>query len=300
MRTLRFALLALLAASAAATKKKSSSEPILELTDDTLEDALAKHPLMLVSVSIPNCDICDQVNRRLRSVQGELRVKSKSSIHMAKLMITTQDSPVLAKIVQGQLTLPKLIVFREGEAMDYLGGFEKESIVETMLREMSRDTVLTLKSVKQAERFLHLDSWSTQHTDEEKPPRVVGFFPSNGTEAYQVYRTAARKLQGLISFGECFDPIIQKKFLGHSARKTVIQVVKADKKERKLNYGGPLAPPPLARWIATHHLPLVQDLSSESSIETQMAIGVPLFLLLSASAAERTFTRLARTPCRFD
>ena len=38
----------------------------------------------------------------------------------------------------------------------------KTGVVEVMLREMSRDTVQTLKSVKQTERFLHLDSWSAQ------------------------------------------------------------------------------------------------------------------------------------------
>ena len=55
-----------------------------------------------------------------------------------------------------------------------------------MLREVSRDSIQTLKTVKQAERFLHLDSWSSLHSDEEQPPRVVGFFPSNSTPTYQV------------------------------------------------------------------------------------------------------------------
>ena len=56
----------------------------------------------------------------------------------------------------------------------------------------------------------------------------------------------------MISFGECFDPVIQKKFLGAPARKTIVQVVKADKKERKVQYAGALAVPPMARWVATH------------------------------------------------
>jgi len=149
-----------------------------------------------------------------------------------------------------------------------------------MLREMSRETILTLKSVKQTERFLHLDSWSAQHADEEKPSRVVGFFPSNTSAAYQVFRDTARKLQGMISFGEIFDPALQKKFLGKPPRKSVIQVVKSDRKERTLTYGGVLAVPRLARWVATHSLSIVQDLTTESSIESHMARGVPVFLLL--------------------
>ena len=91
------------------------------------------------------------------------------------------------RIVQGALTLPKVLIFRDGEAMDFIGDpADKASIVEVMLREVSRDSIQTLKTVKQAERFLHLDSWSSLHSDEEQPPRVVGFFPSNSTPTYQV------------------------------------------------------------------------------------------------------------------
>ena len=37
-----------------------------------------------------------------------------------------------------------------------------------------------------------------------------------------------------------------------------MQVVKADKRERKLTYSGPLAVERMARWVATHSLALVQ------------------------------------------
>merc|ERR1719352_1283693 len=169
---------------------------------------------------------------------------------------------------------------------------DKASIVETMLREGSRDSIQTIKSVKQAERFLHLDSWSSQHADEEKPPRVVGFFPSNSTPTYQVFRETAGKLQGMISFGECFDANIQKKFMGSAATKSVVQVVKADKRERKLTYDGPLVVQRMARWVATHSLALVQDLTTESSIEAHMARGVPVFLLLMPEEYEESLSTI--------
>jgi hypothetical protein len=35
-----------------------------------------------------------------------------------------------------------------------------------------------------------------------QPPRVVGFFPSNETAGYAVFKSMTRKLQGMISFGE--------------------------------------------------------------------------------------------------
>ena len=279
--------------------KKSSEEPILELTDATVEDELKKNPLMLISFTVPGCADCELVAKALRQAKAELRVQSADSVTLAQLTITSQESPAVARITQGQLQLPKLLVFRDGEAMDYTGTeLTKKDIVSTMLREYSRPSVQALSSVKQTERFLHLDSWSAQHADEEQPPRVVGFFPSNGTAGYAVYRAMASKLQGMISFGECFDPVIQKKFLGAPARKTIVQVVKADKKERKVQYAGALAVPPMARWVATHSLALVQDLTTESSISDHMARGVPVFLLLMPDEyAVHTSAQLLRNSC---
>ena len=220
-----------------AAKKAPPGDPLLALTDETLEAALKEHPLMLLTIGMDQCEPCAQYERRMMAAGKEIRAQSKNRVTLAKLTVTSQNSPVLANIVQGQLTLPKLLIFREGEAMDFDGEPTKASMVEVMLREMSRETILTLKSVKQTERFLHLDSWSAQHADEEKPSRVVGFFPSNTSAAYQVFRDTARKLQGMISFGEIFDPALQKKFLGKPPRKSVIQVVKSDRKERTLTYG---------------------------------------------------------------
>ena len=287
-------LLCLVAATLAA-KSSSSTEQLLALTDDTLAAALEEHPLMLVSITVDGgCEPCELYEKRMRQAQKDIRVKSTGTATLAKFTIMSQDSPVIGNIVQGQLALPKLILFREGEAMDFVGEPTKAGITEVMLREISRATVQTLKTVKQTERFLHLDSWAAQHPDEEKPPRVVGFFPSNATAGYAVFRSMARKLQGMISFGEIFDGALQKKFLGSPAKKTVVQVVKADKRERSLTYGGPLAVAPLARWVATHSLAIVQDLTTESSIEAHMARGVPVFLLLMPDEYEDSLNSMMK------
>ena len=287
-------LLCLVVATHAA-KSSSSTEQLLALTDETLAAALEEHPLMLVSITVDGgCEPCELYEKRMRQAQKDIRVKSTGTATLAKFTIMSQDSPVIGNIVQGQLALPKLILFREGEAMDFVGEPTKAGITEVMLREISRATVQTLKTVKQTERFLHLDSWAAQHPDEEKPPRVVGFFPSNATAGYAVFRSMARKLQGMISFGEIFDGALQKKFLGSPAKKTVVQVVKADKRERSLTYGGPLAVAPLARWVATHSLAIVQDLTTESSIEAHMARGVPVFLLLMPAEYEDSLNSMMK------
>ncbi len=279
-----------IALALAAAAKGGDSYELLELLDGTLEPALKEHKLMLLSIGVAdNCEPCRAIERKMRAAGKELRVKAPSVV-LAKLTIMSQDSPVIANIVQGQLTLPKLLIFRDGEAMDFDAEVTKAGIVAEMLRQVSRESILTLKSVKQAERFLHLDSWSVQHADEEQPPRVVGFFPSNSTAGYAVFASVASKLQGMVAFGECFDPTLQKKFLGAPATRSTIHIVKADKRERKLAYAGALAVPSMARWVATHSLSLVQDLTSESSIEAHMARGVPVFLLLMPDEYEESLS----------
>ena len=139
------------AAAKAKGKKSDAADELLYLTDSTLEVALEAHPLLLISVSVPGCGVCDAVDKRLRKAAPELRVKAKAAVKLGQLRIDSPDSPVLGRIVQGALSLPKLIVFREGEALDYTGDDSKESIVKTMLALASRDTVQTLRSVKQAQ-----------------------------------------------------------------------------------------------------------------------------------------------------
>jgi len=294
-RSLRaFGFLAWVASAVAAKGKSAAGEPLLELTDDTLQAALDEHKLMLLTIGVDGCEPCAIFEKRMSLAKKELRVKSSGSVTLAKLTISSQNSPVIGNIVQGQLTLPKLLIFRDGEAMDYDAEPTKVGMGEAMLREISRDSVLLLKNVKQVARFLYIDSWSAQHADEEKPPRIVGFFPSNETAGYAVFASMARKLQGMISFGEIFDPTLQKKFLGAPVRKSIIRVYKADKKERSLTYGGPLAVAPMARWVATHSLAVVQDLTTESSIEAHMARGVPVFLLLMPDEYEESLGQMLK------
>ena len=114
MRSLLFCFVALVAVATAA-KSSASTEKLLELTDETLQDALNEHKLMLISIGVDGCEPCALYEKRMKQAQKEIRVKSTGSVTLAKLTITSQDSPVIGNIVQGQLSLPKLLIFRDGE-----------------------------------------------------------------------------------------------------------------------------------------------------------------------------------------
>ena len=74
---------ALLAASALllplTLAAKSAEDQLLELEDGTLEDALAKHDLMLVNIGVPDCGPCDLVSKKMRAAGKELRAKAPFS-----------------------------------------------------------------------------------------------------------------------------------------------------------------------------------------------------------------------------
>ena len=96
--TQRSAVLALLVAALGGV---SAAESLLQLTDDTLPDALQEHPLMLLTVGVPECGYpCYMVDRKFKASLKELRVKAPSVV-LAKLTITSQDSPNIGAIVQG-------------------------------------------------------------------------------------------------------------------------------------------------------------------------------------------------------
>ena len=75
---------------------KAKPEELLQLTDDTLEAALAAHPLMLVNVGIPDCGPCNLVSKKMRAAGKELRAKAPG-VTLAQLTITSQDSPVIGR-----------------------------------------------------------------------------------------------------------------------------------------------------------------------------------------------------------
>ena len=99
-------LLAVLPHGALGAKKGSKADDyqLMELTDDTLLDAIKEHSLILVNIGIPNCGPCDAISKKMRAAGKELRPKAPN-VKLAKLTITSQESPTIATVVQGALTL---------------------------------------------------------------------------------------------------------------------------------------------------------------------------------------------------
>lgn len=54
-------LVLFLALSKCCAKKAEAFEALLELTDETLPAALEAHPLMLLTIGIPECEPCNLV-----------------------------------------------------------------------------------------------------------------------------------------------------------------------------------------------------------------------------------------------
>ena len=76
----------------------ASGDTLLTLTDATLNDALADHPLLLVAIGVEQCEPCRGIERMMLKAVPDLRAKAPQ-VKLAKLIITSQESPAVAAIV---------------------------------------------------------------------------------------------------------------------------------------------------------------------------------------------------------
>lgn len=268
----------------------------------------------LLTLGVDICgDECAKLDRLFARAALDVRPKEPSIKFLRSVLDPSLGAvdPSLLVALGSRPMLPKLVVFREGEPTDYgsaaaarkrTSGDDGEAdadatlmaasvglptsakeLTSAVLAEWARPTVQTLRTAKQTERFLHLDTWAAQHATDE-PTRVVGFFPDTPdvreSERYRAFRAAAKRLQSMISFGECFDQSLQAKFLGTAAERPVVQVVKASKAERKLQFGGRWTARVLARFVASHRGDLVTDVNSQDAFTDALSGGFPAFLLL--------------------
>lgn len=263
--------------------------------------------LVLLTAGADVCGAdCEEVGAMVHEAALELRLKDAS----IKIFRTVLDPrhPLPADILRllGTMPLlPSIFIFKAGEPTDFASlaasrrrGAEEMSdaggdlapryglppsakaLVSRLLAERALEVVQPLRTARQVERFLHLDSWAASHATEE-PTRVVGFFRSTSAARYHVFERAAAKVQGLVSFGVCTDSALQTRFLGGPVGAAgEVHVVKASRSERKLLFPGPWNVPSVARFAASHSGELVRDVSSQESFTEALQVGLPAFLLL--------------------
>jgi thioredoxin 1 len=104
----------------------------VEITDDQFEDEVIKSDkLVIVDFWAPWCGPC----RAMAPVLSDLAKDRSESLKVVKVNVDEQQMNA-AKL--GIMTIPTLILFKNGEAVDrMMGGYPKRSIVDRVERQLS-------------------------------------------------------------------------------------------------------------------------------------------------------------------
>ncbi len=104
---------------------------IVEATDQTFETVIKNNKLILVDFWAPWCGPC----RRLNPVIEELSTELDGKVTFAKL---NTDENVNTATRFGVMSIPTLIVFKDGQKVDALiGAHPKENILASLNRHMN-------------------------------------------------------------------------------------------------------------------------------------------------------------------
>ncbi|CAN5491880.1 thioredoxin [soil metagenome] len=104
----------------------------VEITDDQFEDEVIKSDkLVIVDFWAPWCGPC----RAMAPVLSDLAKDRSESLKVVKVNVDEQQMNA-AKL--GIMTIPTLILFKNGEPVDrMMGGYPKRSIVDRVERQLS-------------------------------------------------------------------------------------------------------------------------------------------------------------------
>eukprot|EP00051_Salpingoeca_urceolata_P025367 m.454801 g.454801 ORF g.454801 m.454801 type:complete len:393 (-) comp20326_c2_seq67:6852-8030(-) len=152
---------------------------VLVLTDDTFEDAIAEHDLIMVEWYAPWCGHCKQLEPEYEKAARYL-YEHKPSLPIAKIDATVEKKNADVYDVKGY---PTLKIFKHGVPMDYEGTRDAAGIVQEMI-EHTRPAARAVDNLADFERLTKSDEMA-----------VVGFFSMLQAPELQIFQQAADMLR---------------------------------------------------------------------------------------------------------
>lgn len=237
----------LLCALAVARAEIAEEEDVLVLKKSNFEEALLKHPDILVEFYAPWCGHCKALAPEYAKAAGLLKGES-SQIRLGKVDATEETELAQEYGVRGY---PTIKFFKGGDKAspkEYSAGRQADDIV-AWLKKRTGPAVSTLDGVTGAESLI---------ADNEVA--VIGFFKDPKSADAQVFEKAAEAIDD-IPFASTSDDAVYSKF--EVSQDGIVLFKKFD--EGRNTFDGELTKENLLAFVKANQLPLVIEFTEQTA-----------------------------------
>jgi protein disulfide-isomerase A1 len=240
---------------------------VLVLTNDNFEDAIVKHPKMLVEFYAPWCGHCKSLAPEYAKAAGQLK---ETEIRLAKVDATVETKLAEKFKVQGY---PTLKFFRDGKPIEYSGGRTADTIVSWLNKKLGSATTL-LDSVTSTQKFI-----------DAKDVVVVGFFKDRGSPEAKAFEETASSLDD-VPFGITSDNSVFEEYKVDQSY-SIVLFKKFD--DLRNDFTGTYKSEDIVTFINANSLPIFVEFTQDSAPKI-FGGSIKKHLLAFLSKSSNTFS----------
>ncbi|KAJ5101481.1 hypothetical protein NUU61_003703 [Penicillium alfredii] len=265
MRSFAPLVLSLLGATAAVSAAESAEDSnVVTLTQDTFNDFIKSHDLVLAEFFAPWCGHCKALGPKYEEAATELKAKD---IPLVKVDCTLEEELCRTYEVDGY---PTLKVFRGPDSHKPYGGARQTDSIVSYMTKQSMPAVSTVTE-ENLEEFKTLDKIV-----------IIGYVASDDKASNKSFTAFAESQRDNYLFAASNDAALAK---AEGVKQPSIVLYK-DFDEKKAVYDGKLEDEDILKFVKSASTPLVGELGPETYSQ-YMAAGLPLAYIFAETAEER-------------
>jgi len=245
-----------------------SDSDVLTLTSENFDTEIAANPLVLVEFYAPWCGHCKKLAPEWEKAATDIKEKGI----IAKLAQVDADDQLNAELrsrfdIKG---FPTIKLFRNGAPSEFSGERTADAIVGYLKKQASPAST-SLTTVDEATKFSESDRIV-----------IVGFFDSQDSPSYTVFKTVANVLRDSYSFGEVIGNAEVNKALEVEKTPSIVLFKQFD--EKRVNFEN-IETGDLTEFIRGNSVPSIDEIGPHN-FKTYLESGMPLAYLFVDLAKE--------------
>ncbi|PLB50493.1 protein disulfide isomerase [Aspergillus steynii IBT 23096] len=267
MRSFTPWVLGLLGASAVVSAGDAQADvpsDVKSLTQDTFNDFIKEHDLVLAEFFAPWCGHCKALAPKYEEAASQLKDKN---IPLVKIDCTEEEELCRDQGVEGY---PTLKIFRGVDSSKpYQGARQTESLVSYMIKQ----SLPAVSSVNEE---------NLEDTKTMDKIVVIGYFSSDDQAANDAFNALAEAQRDNYLFAATDDAAIAK---AEGVEQPSLVLYK-DFDEKKAIYTGEIEQDAVLTWVKTASTPLVGEIGPET-YSSYITAGIPLAYIFAETSEER-------------